>query len=255
MLAPNTYFSIFGTMQKAKYYIKENMAHTGLMRRFCIFSVEGIDLPNENWKPPLGTQTDDLSPLLDQLGKEIGQRMYTYGLKLKELRTKLPKNIDKKQVFLPLYYDKEVEKLGNEYARSIEIPAREDDENPFLLFQQNRFEHTMKFAGLLAVANGRNNVTIEDFNTCKKIIEHTTKSMEDTLYGTASSKKKNEHEKNRERLYQYIKKNRLDKRTIQMRMGRFGVKSKELELLYAKLKGDHRILEDGKKKSGWCKID
>lgn len=167
-LSPGTYFSIFGVMQKAKYYLNEKMSKTGLIRRLLIMVIEGEEL--KDWKPPLIRDADKCVKDLELLGFEIGEKMYEYYKKYEETKQ-----------LIKLNYSDEVQNEINRIAEKHELMAREDDENPYYLFLVTRWEYYLKVASCYALDDDSLIINTEHLEKAILFVDEATKAIRETL--------------------------------------------------------------------------
>lgn len=232
-LAPGTYFNIFGTMQKPKYYFDNKMSQTGLVRRLSLFSVEGHEVL-DNYRAPLGRDTDILYKKLKYLGEKIGSKMLELEEQLQD------------DSLISITYNDEVKNKFNEYDEQVTRMAKINDENAYYLYKQGQFDQMLKFSMLRAISDNRKELTLEDFNLAKTHVEIATRDLQNILEGTMIPKEQKQYEDNLKRLSHYMKQG-LRKREIQQRMISYGVHANMLKELYATLQHDGiiKINEDG----------
>ena len=229
-LEAGTYFNIFSTMQKAKQYLDEGLSKTGLARRLLIVSVEGTDLTE--YKPPLGYDTDEMTKELEKLGIRIGNEMI---------------KMDKKQKnpgYIPIPYNEDVEKIINTYSKDWEIRARDNDEDPYMLYQQSRWEHVLKIACCNASSTVKSVITKKHVESAIKFVDNSTKNMEYILNQSLIDKEKERENKLLNKMCQWFK-DGLKKREVQQRLSAYNIHKTEFEGFMKILINDQRIKMKG----------
>jgi len=212
MLQEGTYFSILGYMQKAKYYLNENMSNVGLLRRLLIIDIKGENM-NRHLPAILdgnGMKFFDAKNNLKALGKEIGTRMY----ELKQLCDKdkeryLRTNTDILGLYqgnVNIMLNKDVIKLVNKIEKEDVLMARQNDDDPFLLYKQSRWEYVLKIACCIAIAKKKVLVGMEDVEYAEKLIKKLTIAIEPTIRNILISIPRKKHMEDLDVIYKYIKK-------------------------------------------------
>lgn len=225
-LPSGIYFNLFSTTQKLKHYLHENMAVTGLVRRLLFSSIEGEDL--KKYKPPLGRDTEQMEMDLAALGVIIGRLMYSCH-KTDKL-TILPLNPDAMQII-------------NDGAEKWEKKAREDDENPYFLYQVSRWEHILKVSACDALSTLKIKIEIENVNKAIQFVDNATKDVMEILERLNISKYEKKDYDNKQKILKLIRKG-ADRTKIQQRMSPYGVKKRLLNKYLIELLRDEDITDE-----------
>jgi len=225
-LSPGTYFNLIGSTQKIHNYIHEKMAETGVLRRFLIASVEGTDM--DKWESPLEDHEAMVKELI-KLGGKIGNRMFQLHAKAKQT-----------EKFIPLPYDNKVAEEVERYSKVLEMSARADDENPYLLYKVNRWEHALKVAGNIALSKLEEQIKFPYFEQAQIYVDKNSVKIKTILEQLKVPDKQKGQEKNLNAILRYFKLG-LSRSDVQKRMSAYGVHAKEYGELIAILLTDGKI--------------
>jgi len=228
-LPPNQYFNLLGMMQKiGKYLTNEDVAETGLARRFSIWNVEGIELV-DNHKPLLGRNEDEMFGQLFELGEELGKRMVDAEKKLDENNGML----------ISIGVTDDAKEKINELERTLGLKAKENDEDPYSLFIQGQVDQVLKYCMNRALSRNSTTINLEDLRIAlahAKIATKPLKPIFDAL-GSKSKMKDPEHIKNK--IAEYFNKG-LTRSEVQSSMSPY-CKAKEFNIYIEELFADRRI--------------
>jgi hypothetical protein len=232
-LTEGTYFSIFGTMQKLKNYItSENLSFKGTMRRMSIFAIDGKDVL-DYYRPPLGRNIESLDGKLQNLGVRLGENMF---------------ELEKEKRPILIEYDDETKNYLNKYDEKLTRLAKQNDEDPYYLYQQGLFEQTCKFGMHIVISNDNRELVLEDVLKAQKQAEQATEKVRVILEEELIPHKQKQRRKNIERMIMFVRKHNPTKRELQQRMGSIGVVGQEyrdfLELGFIKLEGHKYVVNE-----------
>jgi len=235
-----TYFNICSTMQKIKNYFNGKMSQTGFVRRLLINSIDGSDI--KDWKAPMGYDDDNLHKELNEFGKRIGTVMIGYASRVVKNKCKL----------LDLVPTQDVIDRINKYAEHWDKLVREDDENPYYLYQQTRWEYAAKVSGNCALLHGKTCIDISDVEKSIPFIDARTKDIRTELEKQMILPKMRDRENHLQKIMKYFSKGLTNKETQQRMIG-YGIHAENYNE-YKKI-----LLEDGKikinKNGGFDVID
>lgn len=229
-LESGTYFNICSTTQKIKYYLDNKMAQTGFTRRLLIAGINASDI--KDYKPPLGFDTESMEKQLEELGYKIGDRMHMLQNK--------QQTIKKESRLIDLPIEQEAINEINRYAEPWAEKVKEDDENPYYLYQQTRWEYVLKISANRTLMEFRPEVTINDVKRAIPFVDNATKDIRQILEKTSIPPKMIDKENHMDKICNYFKKG-LTIKQVQQYMCGYGV-HKDLYKYYLKtLSGDGRI--------------
>lgn len=229
---PGTYFNICSTSQKIKLYLDDKMSQTGLCRRLLVASVEGTDIDFTKYKAPMGYDTEKMVEDLKDFGSKIGAAMLGYHNRANGKIIELPCSSES------------LDKI-NKYAEPWAKKVLEDDENPYFLYQQTRWEYVLKVAANIALLQGKRTIAIEQVDAAITFVDNCTKDIRTILERSQIPTKMKDQENHLNRICDYFKKG-LTQREVQSRMSGYGVHAQKHEDIpgfneYMKI-----LLEDGR---------
>lgn len=211
LLRPGTYFGILGYMQKAKHYLDKSMSDVGLLRRLLIIDVKGEDM--DRHLPAIlddsGNAYDEAVTELEALGTEIGARMHELKLQCNEDKTQHHSYhsdiLETYPGYVHLGLSDEVRERINQVEKTDCVNARNNDEDPFLLYKQSRWEYMIKVASCIAISNKSVLITTDNLEESETLITKLTEAIEPALYSILVTDPRKEHLKDMEVIFRYVK--------------------------------------------------
>jgi hypothetical protein len=167
VLREGTYFCILGFMQKAEDYLVEEMSKVGLLRRLLIIDKKGTEMTRH--LPAISEEYDGYVNQLEELGNDIGKRMYELSEGCKTVGTDA---LEGHQPCLEVIMDSDVKDEINRIEEKLHTDAKMHDKDPYFLYQQSRWEYILKLATCYSIAD------------CKLVI---TKDYLDKAFGFNAS--------------------------------------------------------------------
>ena len=167
---PPVYFTLFGTMQRPDTYIKSAVvSYTGFLRRFILNSKSGRIIIKK-FIPGLDLNLRGMEAELVEIGKKIGMMMFACSTKGKLIDMSYTKDFYNK--YTPL------EKSVREYCGL-------NEESPYAQFKVGMVEQILKYSMLYAIAESRTELTENDFDSSRELVEKLTQELKETVEDTA----------------------------------------------------------------------
>lgn len=235
-LEEGTYFNVLASTQKIHHYLDSKTSQTGLARRLLIASLEGTDLTD--YKDPLGYDDDAMKSDLMKLGSEFG----TVMMGCESLASTFPDGL------IPLPCSNDALTLINSQAKDVEISARDNDENPYYLYQAAKWEHILKISANDTIARlTQKTIEIDNVKKANDFVDYATKDVKRILETMILPEEDKKIMTRLNAMLRYIKKGYSRSDTQKYMRGGYGVLLGQFEIYITMLLANRCITlrEDG----------
>ncbi len=199
VLREGTYFCIMGFMQKAENYLVEEMSKVGLLRRLLIIDKKGTEMVRH--LPAISEEYGVCTEQLEELGRDIGKRMYELSEGCKAVKTDA---LNGHPPCIEVIMEKAVEDEINRIEEKLHTDAKMHDKDPYFLYQQSRWEYILKLATCYAIADSKLVVSMDYLERAFGFIASCNENIEPIIRKVLVPEPRRKYLEDKERVYTWL---------------------------------------------------